>query len=223
MPGTEYTIQELQAMSTDDFAAARVRDFRRPGGHPEDNVGLDLSPQARDEREDKLAALEEQVRSMTASTYRSSPVPLPPQAQTYADTAASWASGGEFDFTTPSGSLCRLKPLPIEDLAANGMLDRLSRLPGITDELIQKSEGQPPTPVADTAKLLPQLITVLNEVLPLVVVKPTITPIPDANEDGTPGEREASCIYPDSIPFADRVAILDKVSGGLVKFDSFRK
>ena len=145
-------------------------------------------------------------------------VPADPYAVT------SWGSDG-YDFTTPSGQRCRLRNLPLEELAAQGILDRITRLPGLVDDLVQAAEGAPPTKVAESLK--PETIELLNEVVnklvPIVVMKPEVWAIPDpADEDEDARERKAGRIYVDSIDFIDRVAIMNRAVGGLKKLDSFR-
>jgi hypothetical protein len=147
------------------------------------------------------------------------PPPSPPQDK-YAATAEAWSQDG-YDFTTPSGKTCRLRPLPVEEMAASGLLDRLTRLPGITQGLIDKAEGQPPaassgmkTPDPDQMKAL---VETMNIVLPLIVVKPEVHPTPPKGEEKVLGQ-----VYVDSIPLSDRIALLNEAVGGVSKFDGFR-
>lgn len=153
----------------------------------------------------------------------------PPQnrEQDIADTTDAWLNPMEGkDFRTPSGKLCRLRELPIDKLAAEGVLDQLTRLPGLTEDLIQKSEGQPPSPgqIVMQGQALVAVLDLLNKVIPLVVVQPEIFPIPDPEaSDPEDRVRQPNRIYPDSISFQDRMAILNEAAAGVAAFDSFRK
>jgi hypothetical protein len=132
--------------------------------------------------------------------------------------ATTWGTN-EYDFTTPSGQTCRMRKLPIEDLAKRGILDKLTRLPGLTGELVKAAEGEPPTPdKMPSAETIEALTEVVNELLPIVVVQPQVHPLPAEGE-----ERLAGLIYVDMVDFADRVAILNRSTAGLVEFDNFRK
>lgn len=148
------------------------------------------------------------------------PSPAPPQvaATDYAGTANAWVNGEGYDWTSPQGHKMRLRPMPIEELAAAGLLDKLTRLEGVVQTLISKSEGQPPAKPETAGKAIAAVTEVLNQVIPMVVVNPTISPIPPEGE-----ERKATCIYPESIPFGERMAILTEVTGGLLKWDGFRQ
>ena len=140
------------------------------------------------------------------------------QSDPYAVT--SWGET-EYDFITPSGQRCRLKKLDLAELAETGILDQVTRLPGVTADLVEKSSGQPPSakpdddmPDRETIKTVVELVNIL---VPLIVVKPQIFPIVE-DEDRVPGR-----IYVDSIEITDRIAIMERALGGLVKLDSFRK
>lgn len=140
-----------------------------------------------------------------------------PQQEQLADPYAPTAWGAtEFDFITPTGQRCRLRNVPIEELAKIGVLDRITRLPGIAETLVGKSEGAPPRPEMPEPEVIASLTEVLNELIPIVVVAPTIYPLP--GEEGKVTGR----IYVDSIDFRDRVAILHRVVGDLSKLDDFR-
>jgi hypothetical protein len=138
------------------------------------------------------------------------------QSDPYAPT--TWGEG-EYDFRTPGGQLCRLRDLPIEELAQQGILDRITRLPGLTQELIDKAEGAPPSsasglPDGETVKTLREVVDIL---VPLVVVAPHIWPLPAEGEDRVKGR-----VYVDTIPFTDRVAIMNRSVKGLQNLDAFR-
>jgi hypothetical protein len=142
-------------------------------------------------------------------------VPVDP----YAETAAAWLSD-EFDFDLPSGSKCRMRKMPLKELATKGILDRVTRLPGIVEEVIEKSENKPPKPAVDDIpdnETIEALDLLLNIIVPLVVVQPKVWEIPES------GERVAGRIYPDTIELSDRVAIMERSMAGVKGLDSFRQ
>jgi len=142
-----------------------------------------------------------------------------PKEDKYAAASQAWGVT-VYDFTTPSGKLCQLKKLSVPELAKTGLLERLTRLPGIVDEVIDKSSLKPPAPEKETVS--PEEARALGEVLeillPIVVNQPKVWPQPQNPEDMIEGR-----IYPSGIDFADQVAILEEVTGGLEKLDNFRK
>jgi hypothetical protein len=145
------------------------------------------------------------------------PPPSPSQDDKYVATAAAWLSN-EFDFVVPSGLTCRLKKVQVEDLVAAGIIDKITRLPGLAQQQIDKAEGKPPAPDRmPTTQEMEQLTTVLNTMIPLVVARPVITPLPESGE-----EKVVGFIYPDSIDLADRVAIMERVLTGVRNLDKFR-
>jgi hypothetical protein len=145
-----------------------------------------------------------------ASSRPSSPQPRP--------AAEVWAVT-EFDFTCPSGAQCRMQKVPVEELLRRGIIDKVTRLPGITQDLIDKAEGLPPVkmeqlPDAQTVDVMVELV---NVVVPLAVVQPRVRELPPENQERVRGE-----IYVDSIDLEDRIAILNRALQGVASFDSFR-
>lgn len=164
----------------------------------------------------ELEAAEEAARSMPTQTNLPGSVPdTAPGTDPYAPT--TWGSN-EFDFTTPSGQRCRLRKLPIEDLAKAGILDRMTRLPGLADQLVKKAEGAPPEPVmpnGDQIEIVTELVDILT---PLVVVQPQVWPVPAEDEQRVTGR-----VYVDTVDFMDRVAIMNRVVGTVQSLDNFRQ
>jgi len=144
--------------------------------------------------------------------------PQPPEADPYASAAEAWSSN-EFDFRVPSGHLCRMRKMPLKELAAKGILDQVTRLPGIVDGVIAKAENAPPQPQSmpdkQTIEVMDQL---LNIITPLVVVRPKIWPMPEEGEERVNGR-----IYPDTVDLTDRVAIMERAMSGVKMLDSFRE
>lgn len=163
-----------------------------------------------EELEAALAELKAQKQHVVANSV--------PQQQTEDRYAVTTWAETEFDFKTPSGQLCRLKKVDIAELAEAGILDQVTRLPGVAAETVREAEGAPPVkaeelPSRETIRLT---VDVVNVLLPLVVVAPRIWPIP---EDG---KRLPDRIYVDSVEIVDRIAIMNRVLGDLQKLDNFR-
>jgi len=179
----QYTMQEVSAMSAEEFARAREEGFIKP-------------------------------------FEQTSPSPTPPQS--YADTGRAWQQAQDgFDFRTPApyNHLCRLRDLPIDKLAAEGLLDKLTRLPGLAEEQVRKAEGQPPSPAVDPETVdMSELLRLVNHIVPLVVVEPSIAPLPAEGE-----ARVSGVIYVDSIPWQERIAIMNRVVAPAADFDNFRQ
>lgn len=158
---------------------------------------------------------EETLRERLSNISNATPPSTP---QDYDATAQEWLTGDiGYDYTLPSGKHCRLRDLPIEDLAAMGILDRMTRLSGITQKLIDASQGMPPEKAVESTRAITELLEVLNVVIPMIVVKPEVWSVPPQGE-----ERKADRIYPESIGLGDRIAILNRSAGGVMKFDNFR-
>lgn len=194
-----YNTTELQAMGADELRAAQANGFRKSvvGGYP--------------------YVLDESHNEVSLKT------PAPPQSRPAAEV---WGST-EYDFVCPSGAKCRMRKLMPEKLMEHGILDRISSLPGITAEVVEKSEGLPPKPKA--ANSLPdkeelRAVTQILEVLvPLVVVEPRVYPVPTTDDpNGTPDPRVAGRIYTDSIELMDRIAIMERAVQGVKTLEPFR-
>lgn len=141
--------------------------------------------------------------------------PAPPQARPATEV---WGQVTEYDFTCPSGATCRLRKLSPERLVETGLLDKLTRLPGFAQELIEKSEGQPPAKPQDEMTVIKDVLVLMQDLLPMIVAQPTIHKDPESDAD-----REVGEIYVSSIDLADRMAILNQATGGVTKLDAFRE
>jgi hypothetical protein len=183
----EYTTEEMQNLSPVEFAAAKARNWRKT----EDEPLLGAKP--------------------TAEVNLGTSVP--------GEYGSSWAAGGsaEYDFVVPSGERCRMKELEIEHLLQAGILDDVSRLEGLADELIERAEGAPPQ-----AKKLPSreefadLLRVINVLVTLAVVKPHVHL--DTETDTVP----AGSVAVSRIALEDRAAIMERALKGLRALDRFR-
>ena len=135
------------------------------------------------------------------------------------DSANVWArnkkSKGK-DFTCPSGQTCRLKPLSIEGLMIEGILDQVTRLEGLAQQLIDRAEGQPPAKQKmPDRKDLQDLLQLVNKVVPLAVAEPAVF---QDNDLTAPQD----CIRISDIDLEDRIAILNESLKGLKNLDNFR-
>lgn len=151
------------------------------------------------------------------------PAPTPPQAPLVEVRPAAQVWGStEFDFTCPSGALCRMRKLMPEAMVEAGILDKVATLPGVAAEVIEKAEGAPPKPAGPFGELpskedMRAIIEVLEVLVPMVVVEPRVYPNPPAGE-----ERVAGRIYTDSIELQDRIAIMERAVYGVKKLEPFR-
>lgn len=142
----------------------------------------------------------------------------------YAATAAAWASN-EFDFRLPTGALCRMRKMPLKDLATKGILDRVTRLPGLVDGVINKAENLPPAPEDEmpSSETIESMDEILNILVPLVVVQPKVWEMPNPfSPHESEREKIPGRIYPDSIELSDRIAIMERSLAGVKDLDNFR-
>jgi hypothetical protein len=182
-----YTTDELQRMTPDELRAAQANGFVKTSMTVE-NVSLPDSP------------------------------PTPPASPQGAYTLTTWGAA-EYDFVVPSGQRCRMRKLRPEALIEKDptLIDRISVLPGFAQEQIDKAEGLPPKKLQDQKEQFAMVVSVVNELLPEVVVLPVVLPIP---AEGQP--RKEGAIYVDDIELADRVAIMERAVQGVAKLAPFR-
>lgn len=143
---------------------------------------------------------------------------LPPSSpqDPYAPTA--WLNN-TYDFRTPSGQLCQMKKLDLAELTKAGILDKVTRLPGLTEGVIRQSEGQPPLKAdrMPSKSEMEVVVEVLNVLLPMVVVQPKIWAPPEEGEEKVVGR-----VYVDSVDLIDRIAIMNRSLAGVADLDKFR-
>lgn len=195
-----YSREELAAMDGHEYAAAAANGFNRPealkvpfrdsGNRP--SVNLELDPEL-------------------GPATQKSPPSSPPQDP------YDWSGTTEHEFTVPSGRKCLLKNADVKELAAAGILDKVTRLQGLADKLVKQSQGEPPEKEGDMGKSILQLEEVLDKLVPLVVIKPRLSPAVPMEE------RLKGRVYIDTVDFVDKVAIANHVLGALAKFDNFRQ
>jgi hypothetical protein len=199
MPGEdtilgEYTAAEVAAMSMEEFLEAKQRGFTRPA--------LVASPGA-------------ETRPAAAGVDLGSSVKT--LGQQPAKPTNVWGRNKGKDFTCPSGQTCKLRPLALESLMMEGILDKVTRLEGLAQELINVSSGVPP----EKAKLpsredFAALLKVVNIIVPLAVAEPRV--YPDDYADPVP----EGAIMVSDIDLEDRLAILNEAMIGLKNLDKFR-
>lgn len=149
------------------------------------------------------------------------PLPAPEPAPASDPYAPSVWGSNEYDFTCPSGQTCRMRKIPVEKIVSSGVLDKITRLPAVAQEQIDRAEGMPPKKVADAMpkpEEMEALLDTLNILLPMVVVKPEIYSAPEEGQ-----ERVVGRIYVDSIELEDRIAIMERAVGGVRNLEAFRK
>jgi len=155
-----------------------------------------------------------------AGTSPLAPGASAPQMPAARPAAEVWGKPTTFPFTCPSGATCLMRKLEVEALLTAGIIDKVSRLPGLAQELIDKSNIAPPTkPVGDgmpTMEEILMLTKMLDVIVPMAVVEPKVFAVPE-DED-----RQVGRIYTDSIDLGDRVAIMNRALKGLVDLDPFR-
>ena len=195
-----YTTTELLEMTPEELAVAQANDYVKPQNATEADVAPKLSVKPS--------------------------LPAPPQDDPYAVTA--WGSD-LFDFRAPSGQLCQMRKLKPESMLESGMLDKVTRLPAFAEENIRKAQGHPPAAASSVSpEDFKQLIKVLDELLPIVVVQPQLwsEPSPERSNDDPEldnSERIPGRVYVSDVELADRVAIMERAIGGVKKLDNFRK
>jgi len=205
MPGAEdfYSIAELQGMSPSEFAEAQARGLRRPA----------------------VVAAPIEDRPAAAGLNLGSSVPGMPGIQAWQPPTLTaggrnvWAAkkAGGTDFTCPSGQTCKLRPLSLEGLMMEGILDQVTRLEGLAQGLIDQASGLPPEKVKlPTREEFGELLKLVNKIVPMAVAEPRV--YPDDYTDTVP----ENAIMVSDIDLMDRVSILNEALKGLEKLDNFR-
>lgn len=195
-----YDTNELKAMTPEEFADARAQGFVKPFANP-------------------TAYRDAETALMPGDIVYPQDVPSRPSPPQDRYAATAWASP-YFDFITPGGQTIQMQKLLPEKMLGTGLLDKITRLPAFAQELIDKAEGLPPAAVVKLtdSEQVAQVVEVVNEIVPLVVVQPTVYPVPPTGEERVNGR-----IYVDSIELADRVAIMERAVKGVAALDPFRK
>lgn len=186
----DYTFAELNSMSQEELAEAQSREFRK--------------------------ATAVAGRSEAAGVFVGTSVPSSdPQPQPSGNVWKRKKSGQ--DFICPSGQTCRLRPLEPEALLREGILDQVTRLDGLAQQLVNNSQGLPPDKMQVPSRDdLAELLKLVNTATLLAVVEPRIYP------DDAQGLGEDDIRVSD-IDLGDRLAILEESLKGVKALDNFRQ
>jgi hypothetical protein len=120
------------------------------------------------------------------------------------------------EFVAPSGQKCLLREVTPDRLLEAGILDKVTRLEGLAEELIRKSAGLPPEKQAmPSREELGALLEVVNALMPIAVLKPTVYLDGDI-------EAPEGAIFASDIDLEDRLAIMAEALKSVRKLDPFR-
>lgn len=190
----DYTAEEVMAMSPLELSNASTAGFRKPA------VASPLSAQ--------LQAAGVNLGSSVPERTAQEP-----------DAGNVWAKrrAGDRVFTCPSGQKCRLRPVQLEALMMEGILDQVTRLEGLAQELVARAQGLPPEKQEMPSREdFGQLLKVVNAIVPLAVADPEVFP------EDFKGEIPPGGVTVADIDIMDRIAILNEALSGLQKLDNFR-
>jgi len=192
MPG-DYEIDEIESMDVGELAAAKARGWKRSAFKEPERGEINLG-----------SALKKPEPDLDEA----------PDPNSWAKNRDAAEAGEEF--TAPSGQKCLLRRLEPEELVRLGILDRITRLEGLAQTLVDKSEGQPPTaadlPNREDMELLLETVDLL---MPHAVAVPKVY----ANDDE---EAPPGAIRVRHIDLMDRVAIMERSIRKLKMMDRFR-
>ncbi len=147
------------------------------------------------------------------------PAPVAPPTLAPSQDPYDWSDLAGYDLELPSGRKCFMRDLGVKDVARAGILNQVTRLEGLADKLVRVGNGEPPKPEHELGeKDMIEMTELIEKIIPMAVIKPTISPMPAEGESKVVGK-----IYPDSISLGDQIAILNRSLGELAKYDSFRK
>lgn len=134
------------------------------------------------------------------------------------DVWARQKQGNDNLFTCPSGQTCRLRPVSPDRLMLEGILDNVNHLEVLAQKLANDAQGLPPEKAAaPTREDFAELLAVINKVVPIAVVEPTVLPDPAEGEEWKKG-----VIYASDIDLDDRMAIMAEALKGIRALERFR-
>lgn len=161
--------------------------------------------------------------------------------------ATSWATTPVHDLKMPSGQLCQVKMLDMEDLVELDIVDQVDELGLVVSDHEEAAKGKPmdrqkkkPTKKEAAAaqdkaakevmrdkKRFKVMAQVADKVVAHCVLQPKIVlhVTEDADGELIPipyDERDPSLVYTDAIPFNDKMFIFDDVFEGTEDLKSFR-
>ncbi len=117
-------------------------------------------------------------------------------------------SNEPFEFTTPSGQICLIRRLGMDDILRMGMVDKLDFF---SKSMSEDDAEKPDEARADEIKKsvlsnFGQMDDAIGAIVVAGVIAPSIQPTPDHA-----ALKKAGVIYVDSIPFNDRVALFSEI------------
>lgn len=135
-----------------------------------------------------------------------------------------WAKGGgAFDFTTTSGTTCKMREVSLQDLVFDGVIDNIDALSNIVNSKIaQKKSGGRKTDAAKAIEMLKEAdeirdaLRIMDRVVVHVVVEPRVLADP---EDGA---YDDDAVYISSIPLEDRRDIFRRAIKAVASAEGFR-
>jgi hypothetical protein len=196
----DYTAVELSQMTPADFAAAQARGFTKP---------LVSAPGA---------PVEE--RPAHAGVAVASPFPsiVTQPAPVFSGDGNVWGrKTSSEEFTVPSGQRCIMRPLQMERLLMEGVLDQVTRLDGLAQALVNQSQGLPPEKQQmPTREEFGTLLDLVNKITIMAVAEPHVHA-----DDETNPVPEGSVAVGD-IDLMDRIAILEHALRNVKGLDNFR-
>lgn len=131
-----------------------------------------------------------------------------------------------YEHTVPSGEVCLLKKLGLNDLIAGGVLDSFDELTAMVKEMhLDRVAGKPnQESVTDEATLTilqdpikrRNLLTVADSVTVLAVVDPQVWPVPDPKAaNASDRERKSDRLYVDDVDMLDKFSIMSQSIVGI--------
>lgn len=128
------------------------------------------------------------------------------------------------EFVCPSGQKCLLREVTPDRLLEAGILDKVTRLEGLAEELIRKSSGLPPEKQAMPSREdLAALLEVINVLMPIAIVEPKIYLDSEPEQDDEhPNGVPAGGIRCSNIDLDDRMAIMSEALKSVRRLDPFR-
>jgi len=174
-------------------------------------------------------------------------------ADQYAPTSWTVSDGSNsFDFTCPSGQMCKLRRLSIEKIAVMGLLDRMDILTNMMNEYVaDPAQGKKPQDRkkkaltkaqakaqedAENIKAVSNLFSnpaelsamlgMVDKIVEAVVLAPDVVRPVYVDDDGVEQDletREVGVVYTDMIAMQDRMAIFHTSFGDMGDLPTFRE
>lgn len=142
---------------------------------------------------------------------------------------SAWAQskvGSTFDLRVPSGQLCKIQQLSLQDVIFKGLADSLDLVTSTINDLhVSGKKGKPTKADVEKAglKLLSgkdrdKIFKTIDDVVLLSVVAPVISPLPGEDE-----KRDPDKIYIDMVQLDDKMYIFKIVMADIEEAATFRE